>query len=93
MILGHSLRGTEILIGESDGFPGMFIYLHVAFGTGTAFATYTSHARHHVKRFLHVITSSRKTETPCNGGVQLISRKKFLAIALKFERSQVLHTK
>ena len=76
MILGHSLRGTGILIGESDRFPGMFIYLHVAFGTGTAFATYTSRARLHVKRFLHVIFSSRKTETPCNGSVQLISRKK-----------------
>ena len=58
MILGHSLRGTGILIGESDRFHGMFIYLHVAFGTGTAFATYTSHTWHHVKRFLHVIISS-----------------------------------
>ena len=89
MILGHSLRGTEILIGESDGFPGMFIYLHVAFGTGTAFATYTSHARHHVKRFLHVIISSHTVMVAFSS----FQEKKFLAIALKFERSQVLHTK
>ena len=55
MILGHSLRGTGILIDESDRFPGMFIYLHVTFVTGTAFVTEISHARHHANRFVYVI--------------------------------------